>query len=248
MAPQANATGPSACTRSTLSTLGTETVFWRLPPSLSLAAANEAALGAAWRVAAPFPHLILDDVVAPDELGALLLRVDEEPLSSWRAEHYAFDASAPEPKSDALRTLRDDFVAVFAAPLSRITGRVVARADMRAYAYGPGHHLLPHTDHQDAVGRALAYAYYLPSPDAPEGGELELYACELDGRDVLRASSASLIAPRANRLVVFEVSDASLHQVREVMSGVRISLAGWFYPPSPPTGPTGPVPTGRVRA
>jgi hypothetical protein len=209
-------------------------VFWRLPGSFSLFTSDEAALGVAWRAAAPFPHLVVDDVVAADELGALLLRVDEEPLSPWRAEHYAFDASAPEPRSDALRTLRDDFALVFAAPLSRITGRVVARADMRVYAYGPGHHLLPHTDHQDAVGRALAYAYYLPSPDPPEGGELELYACALDGPDVVRASSSSLIPPRANRLVVFEVSHASLHQVREVMSGVRISLAGWFYPPSSP--------------
>ncbi len=34
----------------------------------------------------------------------------------------------------------------------------------------------------------------------------------------------------ANRLVVFDVSDVSLHQVREVLAGLRISLAGWFYP------------------
>jgi len=26
------------------------------------------------------------------------------------------------------------------------------------------------------------------------------------------------------------VSDLSLHQVREVLGGLRISLAGWFYP------------------
>ena len=40
---------------------------------------------------------------------------------------------------------------------------------------------------------------------------------------------AELVEPRPNRLVVFEVSELSLHQVREVMSGLRLSLAGWFY-------------------
>jgi hypothetical protein len=29
---------------------------------------------------------------------------------------------------------------------------------------------------------------------------------------------------------VFDVGDVSLHQVREVLDGMRISLAGWFYP------------------
>ena len=91
---------------------------------------------------------------------------------------------------------------------------------MRAYAYRPGHYLLPHTDHQDGLLRQLAYAYYLPSPEPPTGGELELFA---------NMQSAKLIAPRDNRLVIFEVGDTSLHQVREVLSGLRISLAGWFY-------------------
>ena len=31
-------------------------------------------------------------------------------------------------------------------------------------------------------------------------------------------------------IFVFEVSTRSLHQVREVLDGLRISLAGWFYP------------------
>jgi hypothetical protein len=31
-------------------------------------------------------------------------------------------------------------------------------------------------------------------------------------------------------MVVFEVGERSLHRVHEVTDGVRISLAGWFYP------------------
>lgn len=201
-------------------------MIWRLPPPFD----DVPTLAATWRTARPFPHLVIHDLVAEERLGELLALVDEEPLTVWTAEHYAFEASAPEPRSASLCDLRDAFVATFAAPLSRVTGRRVARADMRAYVYGPGHYLLPHTDHQDAVGRALAYAFYLPTPEPPDGGELELYACRLEGRDVVAASSAKVIAPRANQLVFFEVSDASLHQVREVLGGRRISLAGWFYP------------------
>jgi len=29
-------------------------------------------------------------------------------------------------------------------------------------------------------------------------------------------------------MVLFDVSNASLHQVREVLAGTRVSLTGWF--------------------
>ena len=117
------------------------------------------------------------------------------------------------------------------APLSRITAKSVRRADMRAYAYRAGHYLLPHSDHQQGVGRALAYAYYFPSPEPPEGGELELFRCTVDeDGEIVATESACLVEPRPNRLVVFDVSDVSLHQVREVLAGLRPSLSGWFYP------------------
>jgi len=37
------------------------------------------------------------------------------------------------------------------------------------------------------------------------------------------------IEPRANRLVLFEVGPAAVHQVRGVTAGARVSLSGWFY-------------------
>ncbi len=200
--------------------------MWRLPAVFE----DERALAAAFRTAEPFAHVVIDDFVPAGDLPELLGQVDEEPLATYAAEIYAFEASAPEPRSKELLALRAAFVDVLAGPLSRITGREVSRADMRVYAYGPGHYLLPHTDHQEDVGRVLAYAYYLPSPSLPLGGELELYACELEGDVMTRADPVKAIAPVANRLVVFEVSDRSLHQVREVLEGVRLSLSGWFYP------------------
>lgn len=192
---------------------------------------DEAALAQTWRAATPFPYLVFDDFVAPEAHGALLAVVDEEPLHDYQAEIYAFEASAPDARTEGFRSLREALAEVVAPALSRITGKALRRADMRAYAYRPGHYLLPHSDHQEGVGRSLAYAYYLPSPEPPEGGELELFTCVHDAaREVIATRSALLIEPRANRLVVFQVSDVSLHQVREVLAGLRISLSGWFYP------------------
>ena len=185
--------------------------------------ADEAKLAAAWRSALPFPHLIFDDFV--DELPELFAVLDEEPVDDYRGDIFAFEASTPEPRTKGLVDLRTSFADTLAGPLSRITGKTLRRADMRAYAYRPGHYLLPHSDHQADVGRALAYAYYLPSPEPPVGGELEMYRVTPDLQE-----SALVIPPLGNRLVVFDVSDISLHQVREVLGGLRVSLAGWFHP------------------
>ena len=187
-------------------------------------------LAQSWRAAEPFPHLVLDEFAPVDALPELLAMLEEEPVERYEGDIFVFDASAPEPATAELRALRDGFAAALCAPLSRIAGKRLRRADMRAYAYRVGHYLLPHSDHQEDLGRAVAYAYYLPSPAPPEGGELELFACRSDGTELLSTDSAKLIEPRPNRLVVFEVSTRSLHQVREVLDGLRLSLAGWFYP------------------
>lgn len=200
--------------------------MWRLSPTWT----DEVSLAAAWRAAHPFPHLVIDEFAPAEALPELLAILDEEPVVRQESDIFAFEATAPEPTTTELRALRDEFAVLLAAPLSRITGTPVTRVDMRAYAYRPGQFLLPHSDHQVGLQRMLAYAYYLPSPEAPLGGELELYRCRVEGGTIVATDSACLIEPRANRLVVFDVSDVSLHQVREVLGGLRISLAGWFHP------------------
>jgi len=199
--------------------------MWRLGPDSS----DERRLAEAWRTAQPFPHLVLDDVVPAAALPELLAILDDEPVERYQSDLFAFDATAPEPTTAAFRDLRSSFGAALAPPLSRITGKAVQRADLRAYAYRPGDHLLPHSDNQLGRERVLAFAYYLPSPDPPNGGELELFRCPIERGEVIATESALLIEPRPNRLAVFDVSDVSLHQVREVVAGLRISLAGWFY-------------------
>ncbi len=191
---------------------------------------DEARLQAMWRAAAPFAHVVIDDLLPGDHLDAVLAIVDEEPVDPYESDIFAFDATAPEPRTPELRALRDGFAAALAPVLSGFTGKTVTRVDMRAYAYREGHYLLPHSDHQHGLGRALAYAYYLPSPTPPGGGELELFRCTIAGGELTSTERALLVEPKANRLVVFDVNDVSLHQVREVTHGLRLSLAGWFYP------------------
>lgn len=188
---------------------------------------DEAALAAEWSGATPFPHVVIDDFAGDAE--ALLAILDEEAVERYEGEIALFDASAPEPVTEDFRAIRASFASALAAPLTRITGKTVRTVDMRAYAYRPGHYLLPHTDHQDGLARVLAYAYYLPTPEPPVGGELELFACTLRDREITRVESGRVIEPRPNRCVVFDVSDASLHRVHEVLEGLRLSLAGWFY-------------------
>lgn len=187
-------------------------------------------LTAAWRSARPFPHVVIDDFVTREGLSELFAVLDEEGVEPYEGDIFRFEASAPQPATPEFRAVRDEFAAVLAPAFSQITGKQVTRVDMRAYAYRPGHFLLPHSDHQDGLARALAYAYYLPSPEPPRGGELELFACRVERGEIVATDRACLIEPRGNRLVVFDVSDVSLHQVREVLGGLRISLAGWFYP------------------
>ena len=111
-----------------------------------------------------------------------------------------------------------------------ITGKRVTRAEVRSYVYLPGSYLLPHSDCRADVRRAVAYAFYLSTADSISGGELELFQCKTEHDEIIETHSAALISPAANRLVLFDVSLVSLHQVREVLSGGRVSFSGWFYP------------------
>ena len=200
--------------------------MWSLGPGWH----DEDALASTWRAAQPFPYLVFDELVAADAMRELMAILDEEPVERYEGDIFVFEASAPDPITPEVRALRELFAATFAPVLSRVTGKAVSRVDMRAYAYRPGHYLLPHSDHQDGLARALAYAYYLPSPEPPVGGELELFRCRIADGELVATEPDRLVEPRANRLVVFDVNDVSLHQVREVLGGLRISLAGWFYP------------------
>jgi hypothetical protein len=187
------------------------------------------ALGAAWQAARPFPHVIVDGLVADDALHTLRAAMAEEPHWPNSNEIYEMMGSAQPMSHPTLRAFEATLGGHAAVEAVRaVTGKPVGRIEMRSYVFMPGMYLLPHSDCQRAIGRLVAFAFYL-WPGPCEGGELELFDCVVDGDAVVTSHPAGTIEPRANRLVLFDVSPASLHQVREVRAGARLSLSGWFY-------------------
>ena len=183
------------------------------------------ALAAAWRAVAPFPHVVVDDAVGGARLARLRDAAGREPHRRQWGELYELRASAAPPSAAELRGLIDELGApTTVAAVEAITGHPVSGVEAQTYVYEAGCYLLPHTD--NGRGRRVSFALYLAT-DA-EGGELDLYACRLDGGTVTEARVAATVASRADRLVLFDVSPASLHRVREVTAGRRVSLAGWF--------------------
>jgi hypothetical protein len=185
------------------------------------------ALSRAFRRARPFPHLVIDGLLDRQHLARLAAEAREEPRVLVEDEIYLHLRSADPPLRPLLRELRTE-LSDSSAEVSRIGGVRVSSADGAAYAYLEGHYLLPHSDHRPSEGRALAYAFYLRAPE--RGGELEFFACKKRGAKIVATRPAKRIVARANRLVLFEVSETALHEVREVLRGARLSLAGWFYP------------------
>jgi hypothetical protein len=203
------------------------------------------ALQAQWRSARPFPHVVLDGLLSPGELAPLGDAFSEEPLSEQADEHFAFHGGAEPPQAPPLRSLADWLGSPETLALvSTLCGQRLGSVGVRAYTYARGHYLLPHSDWQQSDPRVVAFAWYLalrsePGAEGPaqagmRGGALELFDCTVDAastpRGVTTARKSGRIAPKEGRLVLFAVSPAALHQVREVTRGERCSLAGWFRP------------------
>jgi Rps23 Pro-64 3,4-dihydroxylase Tpa1-like proline 4-hydroxylase len=179
-----------------------------------------------WLRARPFPHVILDSLLSADDHARALQAFQWEPHYLVRGEIYAQLRSETPPQQPVVRELFDALTGpALRVAVESVTGKRIVHADGNGYVYLEGHYLLPHSDSQ--ASRAVAYAYYLSAPS--RGGELELHACTRRGNEIVATKRAKRIAPRPNRLVLFDVTPASLHEVREVTKGARLSMAGWYY-------------------
>lgn len=185
------------------------------------------ALSKKFSAAKPFRHAVIDGLLAPADHAPLVEGFQAEPLLRADGELYSHLRGTDPPLHPALRAFFDALQAS-CPTVAQICGRPLSRMDGSAYAYLAGDYLLPHSDCRAEVGRAVAYAYYLAAPTA--GGELELFECSTREGLIVETRAAKRIAVRPRRLVLFEVQEAALHQVREVLAGARHSLAGWFYP------------------
>ncbi len=197
-----------------------------------LDAADCESLAERWREATPFPHAVIDRALEPARVAGLVAALDAEPAERIVDDIYEVMATAEPPVHAELRAFLDELGAPETlARVARISGKSVSRADLRGYAYHAGHFLLPHADYREGLGREVAYAIYLAAEPKGElvGGELELFRARSENGVIVDTEPVRRIRPLPGRMVLFEVSDTSLHQVREVMHGTRVSLAGWFY-------------------
>lgn len=186
-------------------------------------------LRASFSRAAPFPHVVMDDFAGESFRRELAAAFDDEPADNLQDEIFDVMASASPPVSPAFQQFREHArsTAVLAA-VEAITGESTRDIEVRAYAYLPGHYLLPHADRDAGGRRRIAFAFYVDVLEGTRGGELDLYACETEGGAIVKTTVGATIAPKPNRCVLLGVGDTSLHRVREVTAGGRLSLAGWF--------------------
>ena len=75
-------------------------------------------------------------------------------------------------------------------------------------------------------GRIIAYSLHL-TPEITEemGGTLDLFESDNSGKSKMVDS----IVPEYNSLIMFEVSDHSWHQVREILTDIQRLTVTWWY-------------------
>ncbi|XP_058296986.1 prolyl 3-hydroxylase OGFOD1 isoform X3 [Hylobates moloch] len=133
-----------------------------------------------------------------------------------------------EPHISALRKILFEDFRSWLSDISKID--LESTIDMSCAKYEFTDALLCHDD--ELEGRRIAFILYLVPPwDRSLGGTLDLYS--IDEHFQPKQIVKSLI-PSWNKLVFFEVSPVSFHQVSEVLSEEksRLSISGWFHGPS----------------
>ncbi|UYV80316.1 hypothetical protein LAZ67_18002376 [Cordylochernes scorpioides] len=147
-------------------------------------------------------------------------------------------------ESDDLKTINTPYIRAmkkllyetFLGWLQQVTGIPLnSTVDMTAARYEYTDTLLCHDD--ELEGRRIAYIYYMVTPwKENDGGTLDLFNTDAESHPHQVVKS---LVPEHNKLIFFEVSPVSFHQVREVINEdkVRLSVSGWFHGPHlpPPT-------------
>jgi Rps23 Pro-64 3,4-dihydroxylase Tpa1-like proline 4-hydroxylase len=208
--------------------------------------ASAAELGATYRAAQPWPHLVLHDLIPPELTRAAYdeekTRLETLPRTANRWQAKAETAEGFGPAASAIMRFLDrpEWVRF----METVTGVEPLQADPThvwagLHANGPGSFHLVHRDfpkhpENGLWHRANVLVYLNPEwPDA-WGGQLELWRPR--GR-----RSERIIAPSGGTVVVFETHAGTLHGLPEPIAcppnEARLSLNGCYYSELPPPGP-----------
>jgi len=179
-------------------------------------------------------------LTSPSLLKGIVTQLKGIEMLEKSNDMYKFHQSRELPTSGACGELRTLLTSRVRPWLAQATGIPLNDTlDLSASLYGPSDTLLCHDD--ELEGRRIAFILYLSEWEPSNGGSLDLFSVDDRGnpdRVVQR------LYPQHNTFAFFEVSPVSYHQVSEVFSGARLSVAGWFHGP-PIQRPPKPLPSPR---
>lgn len=171
----------------------------------------------------PFPHLRLPDFFDKQSITKVAQDLKKETFVKADADLFSFQQcnDLKHSKHQWLKGLRNYLLSPeFIIWLSYITGENLKKElDISGFIYNDTDHLLPHDDKLE--GRKVAFVINLSTVKPSQGGQLDLFK----GNKIAKSYS-----PEWNSLVIFTVKPGTtLHQVREVINGKRVTIAGWFH-------------------
>jgi hypothetical protein len=195
-----------------------------------------------YRDAAPFPHVVIDDVLRPETLDAVYAEFDAIGEDTWRKylhvneRKYAnTDSSTWGPVlQQVVEALASDRFVAFLDELSGFDGLI---ADLSLDGGGlhrslPGGYLNVHADftahhvHQDWRRRVNLLLYLNRDWDPAWGGDLELWTTDMDRCE-------ATVAPVGNRMLVFTTAEDAYHGHPDPLAcppdRARQSLALYYF-------------------
>lgn len=164
------------------------------------------------RYSEPFVHFVKDGFLSLGGMKRIREVYERGVFRELHTDLYRFLQTDELGMLDELGFFRDCLMEVFKEMVNVDGGWIVTFGSY----YRKGDYLLCHDDRVE--NRRLAYTFYL---DDYESGELILYE-----RDCVTESKR--IETRSNRLVVFEVTDASFHEVGYCRIDGRRAFTGWL--------------------
>ena len=186
------------------------------------------ALNKKYLSAQPYPHLQLNDFLAPKKFAQLI-----EALSQLAFEHKENDLFSLA-QTPALQSVEDETIQSFIQFMnskelrewfSTVTGEETTPGalDIFGAIYQDTDYLLAHDDQLE--DRKIAWILYLTTLTPEEGGALALFSDEQG----LPKQKIVSYQPIANSLAFFTVSSKSWHEVEEVTADTsRVSVGGWL--------------------
>jgi prolyl 3-hydroxylase /prolyl 3,4-dihydroxylase len=159
----------------------------------------------------PFPHLIIDSFLLDEDVARAREVYSTTGFRPQHSDLFKFLQTGELASDPRLAFLKERLHEVFGR-MTDADGWITIFASY----YSRGDYLLCHDDRTES--RQYAFSYYLEDYDT---GKLLLYESDC-------MSVSKEIGIRANRLVVFEVSEKSYHEVAYCEGDGRKAFTGWF--------------------